>query len=198
MKVVIINTGCSNLSSIRYAIRRLGYDPVISVSKKEILNSDKLIIPGVGTAYSVINKLKKLDLLDCIKMFKKPLLGICLGMQLLSIFSEESHGTNMLGIIKSSVYRLNSNFLPLPHNGWNDVEICKENVLFKNIENNSKFYFLHSYVFYLNKYTIAKTFYNVYFSASIQKDNFFGVQFHPEKSGKLGSKLLKNFLEIKY
>ncbi|XBC40844.1 MAG: imidazole glycerol phosphate synthase subunit HisH [Buchnera aphidicola (Nurudea yanoniella)] len=197
MYIVIVNTGCSNLSSIRYAIRRLGYNPVISTSKQAILRSDKLVLPGVGTAFSVMKTLKKLDLLDCIKTFQKPLLGICLGMQLLANFSEESNGINMLGIFNSSVRLLSSDCFPIPHNGWNNVEICKKNILFEDIPNNSKFYFLHSYAFFLNKYTTTQTLYNTYFSASIQKNNFFGVQFHPEKSGKIGLQLLKNFLEIK-
>ncbi|XBC38276.1 MAG: imidazole glycerol phosphate synthase subunit HisH [Buchnera aphidicola (Floraphis choui)] len=195
-RVVIINTGCANLSSIKYAVCRLGYNPIISTSKEDILNSNKMLLPGVGTAYSAMCMLKKLNLLNLIKDYQQPLLGICLGMQLLSSFSSESKGTYMLNIINSPVYLLNSNSLPLPHNGWNNVEICTNNILFHGIENNSKFYFLHSYAFYINKYTIAKTLYNIYFSAAIQKNNFFGVQFHPEKSGELGLKVLKNFLEI--
>ncbi|XBC37757.1 MAG: imidazole glycerol phosphate synthase subunit HisH [Buchnera aphidicola (Meitanaphis elongallis)] len=196
MRIIIINTGCSNLFSIKYAICKLGYSPEISVSKEDILSSDKILLPGVGTAHTVINKLKQLNLLDLLNTCKQPLLGICLGMQLFSSFSSESKGVNMLNIINIPVHLLDSGCLPLPHNGWNNVEICKENILFKNIENNSKFYFLHSYAFHINEYTVAKTLYNIYFSAVIQKNNFFGVQFHPEKSGELGLKLLKNFLEI--
>ncbi|XBC41866.1 MAG: imidazole glycerol phosphate synthase subunit HisH [Buchnera aphidicola (Kaburagia rhusicola rhusicola)] len=196
MRIVIINTGCSNLSSIRYAICRLGYNPIISSSRDEILRASKIVLPGVGTAYTAMHALKELKLLDLIKTCQQPLLGICLGMQLLASFSHESSGINMLDIVHSPVCLLDSNVLPLPHNGWNNVEICKQNMLFKDIDNNSKFYFLHSYVLYINKYTIAQTLYNVTFSSAIQKNNFFGVQFHPEKSGDLGLKVLKNFLEI--
>ncbi|XBC44460.1 MAG: imidazole glycerol phosphate synthase subunit HisH [Buchnera aphidicola (Schlechtendalia peitan)] len=196
MSIVIVNTGCANLSSIKYAIRRLGYNAEISTSKTIILNSNKILLPGVGTAHSAMNLLKKLNLLNFIKKCQQPLLGICLGMQLLGTFSDESSGTCMLDVINYPVHRLYSNVLPIPHNGWNNVEICTKNVLFNGIENNSKFYFLHSYAFHINKYTIAKTLYNMYFSAAINKDNFFGVQFHPEKSGELGLRVLQNFLEI--
>ncbi|XBC38810.1 MAG: imidazole glycerol phosphate synthase subunit HisH [Buchnera aphidicola (Melaphis rhois)] len=196
MSIVIINTGCSNLSSIKYAICRLGYNPKISTSVRDILNANKILLPGVGAAYSAIRVLSESNLLNIIKKCQQPFLGICLGMQLLSAFSSEAQGLDLLSIINSPVYRLNSGSLPLPHNGWNNVEICKNNVLFEDIENHSKFYFLHSYSVDITKYTIAKTLYNTYFSAAIQKNNFFGVQFHPEKSGKVGLKLLKNFLEI--
>ncbi|XBC43404.1 MAG: imidazole glycerol phosphate synthase subunit HisH [Buchnera aphidicola (Meitanaphis flavogallis)] len=196
MRIVIVNTGCSNLSSIRYAICRLGYNPIISSSRDEILHASKIVLPGVGTAYAAMHALKKFELLDLIKTCQQPLLGICLGMQLLASFSHESSGINMLNIVNSPVCLLESNLLPRPHNGWNNVEICKQNTLFQGIDNNSKFYFLHSYVLYINQYTIAQTLYNVAFSSAIQKNNFFGVQFHPEKSGDLGLKVLKNFLEI--
>ncbi|XBC40340.1 MAG: imidazole glycerol phosphate synthase subunit HisH [Buchnera aphidicola (Nurudea ibofushi)] len=196
MSVVIINTGCANLSSVKYAIHRLGYNPVISTSRREILRSKKIFFPGVGTAHSAMHALKKLNLLNIIKDVQQPFLGICLGMQLLGSYSEESQGMHTLDIINFPVCALKSEKFPVPHNGWNNVEVCKNNILFNGIKNNSKFYFLHSYVVHVNEYTIAKTAYNICFSAAVNKDNFFGVQFHPEKSGELGLTLLKNFLEI--
>ncbi|XBC39829.1 MAG: imidazole glycerol phosphate synthase subunit HisH [Buchnera aphidicola (Chaetogeoica yunlongensis)] len=196
MNISIINTRCANLSSLKYAIMRLGYRVNITENKHEILGSNKIFLPGIGTSYSVMNVLNELNLVDVIKMCIQPILGICLGMQILCSYSDESKNVRMLDIIKLPVRILQSNNLPLPHNGWNDVIFCKKHPLFINIDNNSKFYFLHSYAICKNIYTISKTLYNVYFSSAIQMKNFFGVQFHPEKSGDVGAQLLKNFLEM--
>lgn len=196
MSIIIINTGCANISSLRYAIERLGYSVTISVDAYEIKKSKKILLPGIGTAASVMQYLENVKLTNVIKTCKQPILGICLGMQLLSSYSHETNGITMLGIIDYPVCALKSSLLPIPHNGWNTIEICSDNPLFFGIKNFSKFYFLHSYVFHVNKYTLATTHYNINFSSVINKNNFFGVQFHPEKSGYYGAKLLKNFLEI--
>ncbi|AAO26832.1 amidotransferase HisH [Buchnera aphidicola str. Bp (Baizongia pistaciae)] len=196
MSIVIINTGCANLSSLKYAIQRLGYNVIITSNHKNILNAKKVFLPGVGTAFSAMKMLNQFKLKDVLYKYQQPVLGICLGMQLLCSFSSENNGIKMLDIIHAPVNILKSNKFPLPHNGWNNVSVCDENPLFIGIKNNSKFYFLHSYALYENDYMIAKTFYNVYFSAAVRKENFFGVQFHPEKSGLVGLQLLKNFLEI--
>jgi len=196
MSIVIINTGCANLASLKYAVQRLGYNVYITSNQNDIFKSKKILLPGVGTAHSAMIILKKLKLINVIKKCVQPVLGICLGMQLLCSFSDETHGIKTLDIIDVSVHKLKFKNFPIPHNGWNNVIICQNNPLFFGIENNSKFYFLHSYAVFENRYMIAKTLYNVYFSAAIQSRNFFGVQFHPEKSGKVGSQLLKNFLEM--
>ncbi|CAL4319045.1 Imidazole glycerol phosphate synthase subunit HisH [Buchnera aphidicola (Eriosoma grossulariae)] len=196
MKIVILNTGCSNLLSVKLAIHRLGYDVKISCDKKQIYNSDKVIFPGVGSIASVMYQLNRKFLFNVIKKIQQPFLGICLGMQALSMFSEESGGVNALNIIPENVLLLKDNRLVLPHSGWNKVNFSIDNPLFKNITNGDYFYFLHSYAMPLNDYTIASSVYGINFSSAIQKDNFFGVQFHPEKSGIAGQKILKNFLCI--
>ncbi|WP_343189519.1 imidazole glycerol phosphate synthase subunit HisH [Buchnera aphidicola] len=195
MKVLILDTGCANFSSVKFAIRRLGYTPIISNEYSDIVSSKRIIFPGVGTPFSAMDVLKKKKIVDLIKNYSNPILGICLGMQLFCKYSEESKSVKNLNIIKYSITCLNNN-LPLPHIGWNKVFSCKKNVLFKNILEGSRFYFLHKYILFLNKYSILKTKYGCKFTAALQKNNFFGVQFHPEKSGTVGLHLLKNFLEI--
>ena len=196
MKIVVLDTQCSNLLSVKIAIEKLGYHPIITNDVHIISTADKLFLPGVGSAAEIMKQLYKNNLVHVIKSITCPILGICLGMQTLSSFSEESNGIEMLGIINIPVLLLNSGQLPLPHTGWNQIYFDKKNILFKGIKTGSWFYFIHSYGFPVNIYTIARTLYNVYFSSVIQKENFFGVQFHPEKSGKIGSKLISNFLEI--
>ncbi|QCI17515.1 imidazole glycerol phosphate synthase subunit HisH [Buchnera aphidicola (Acyrthosiphon lactucae)] len=196
MDIVIVDTGSANLTSIRVAIKKLGYHSIITSEPSIISKSKKIFLPGVGTASSVMNLLYKKNIIDVIQKSKQTILGICLGMQLFCDFSEECNGVKTIGIIKSSVLRLKNNNLPLPHIGWNQITFHKTHPLFKKIPNNSRFYFVHSYIVPINKYTLSKTNYGIDFSSVIQKNNFFGVQFHPEKSGKIGSQLLKNFLEI--
>ncbi|WP_343192247.1 imidazole glycerol phosphate synthase subunit HisH [Buchnera aphidicola] len=196
MNIVIIDTGCANLFSLKYAIQRLGYNPVITKNIKMIEFADKLLLPGVGTPISAMEQLHKFDLVTVIKNFKKPILGICLGMQLFCLYSQECNRVKMLGIINSVVVKLTVNKLSIPHMGWNTVISYDQEFLFRGIKPKSKFYFVHSYMLEMNKYTIAYSDYGGYFSAVIRKKNFFGVQFHPEKSGFVGAQLLKNFLEI--
>ena len=196
MDIVILDTGCANLTSIKVAIKKLGYNSIITSKPSTVLKSKKIFLPGVGTASAVMKVLSQKKLINIIKELTQPILGICLGMQLFCYFSEECHGVKTIGIIKSSVLRLKADDLPLPHIGWNRIMFNKPHPLFKKIPNDSRFYFVHSYIVPINKYTLSTTNYGVNFSAVIQKNNFFGVQFHPEKSGNLGAQLLKNFLEI--
>ncbi|QCI22564.1 imidazole glycerol phosphate synthase subunit HisH [Buchnera aphidicola] len=196
MNIVIVDTGCANLKSIKVAVKNLGYDSIITSNESIISESEKIFLPGVGTASAVMKLLSEKNIINIIQKFKQPILGICLGMQLFCDFSEECNGVKTLGIIKSSVLRLRTTHLPLPHIGWNQITFQKEHALFKKIPNNSRFYFVHSYIVPINKYTLSTTNYGINFSSVIQKNNFFGVQFHPEKSGNIGSQLLKNFLEM--
>jgi len=194
---VILNTGCANLTSIRIAIKRLGYISQITSNPDLLLKSKKLIIPGVGTAEAVMNILHQKNLVDIIKNMKQPVLGICLGMQILCRFSEECNGTQTIGVLNNnSTILLKNTNLSLPHVGWNCISFNKPHQLFKNIKQESRFYFVHSYIIPIGTYTLATSNYGIPFSSVIQKNNFFGVQFHPEKSGDIGSQLLKNFLEI--
>ncbi|MQL48429.1 imidazole glycerol phosphate synthase subunit HisH [Photorhabdus khanii] len=201
MKVVILDTGCANLSSVTYAIRKLGYEPEISLDATAVLAADKLLLPGVGTAGTAMDQLKQRELIPLIKILSQPVLGICLGMQLFAATSEESDhvtGDNvtLLELIDLPVKKMATNGLPLPHMGWNQVLPKAGHPLFRGIKDNSYFYFVHSYAIPVNTYTIAQTEYNDTFSSAIAKDNFFGVQFHPERSGAAGARLLKNFLEM--
>jgi len=196
MDVVILDTGCANLSSVNYAIQRLGYQPKISREAEIVLNADKLFLPGVGTAQAAMNQLQERELIALIKACSQPVLGICLGMQLLASSSEESGGIETLGIIDTPVERMQDMGLPLPHMGWNQVIASADSHLFRGISENAYFYFVHSFAMPICENTIAQTLYGEAFSAAVQKDNFFGVQFHPERSGAAGAQLLKNFLEM--
>ncbi|MCX8649515.1 imidazole glycerol phosphate synthase subunit HisH [Gilliamella sp. B2776] len=195
MKVVILDTGCANLSSVKYAIERLGYNPIISLEPEVVLDCDKLFLPGVGSASAAMKKLKERNLVDLIKACTQPVLGICLGMQLLAKYSSEGH-VQTLGIIDEKVDEISNVGLPLPHMGWNQVYPKAGHHLFRDIADDAYFYFVHGYAMPLCSATIAETNYGESFTAAVQKDNFYGVQFHPERSGSAGAQLLKNFLEM--
>ncbi|CAJ0559896.1 imidazole glycerol phosphate synthase subunit HisH [Proteus mirabilis] len=196
MKVVILDTGCANLASVTYAVQRLGYDPIISYEKNIVLSADKLFLPGVGTASAAMEQLKARELIPLIKALTQPVLGICLGMQILASLSEEGHNIPLLGLVDGNINKLDTKGLPLPHMGWDQVLAKPAHPLFRNIDSDAWFYFVHSYGLGLNDSTIAETEYGSRFSSAIQKDNFYGVQFHPERSGKAGAQLIKNFLEM--
>jgi len=196
MNVVILDTGCANLSSVKWAVERLGYTPDVSRDPDVVLRADKLFLPGVGTAQAAMNQLEERDLVDLIKACTQPVLGICLGMQLLGSSSEENGGISTLGIIDAECGLMDTRGLPLPHMGWNQIIAQAGNHLFRGIDEESYFYFVHSYAMPVNASTIAQCDYGQPFTAAVQKDNFFGVQFHPERSGKAGAQLLKNFLEM--
>ncbi|GAB2940809.1 imidazole glycerol phosphate synthase subunit HisH [Hafnia psychrotolerans] len=196
MNVVILDTGCANLSSVKYAVQRLGFEPTVSRVPEIVLQADKLFLPGVGTARAAMEQLEQRELIALIKACTQPVLGICLGMQLLGSGSDENGGIKTLGIIDQPVQRMQDRGLPLPHMGWNQVIANAGNHLFRGIDENAYFYFVHGFAMPVCENTIAQTLYGEPFSAAIQKDNFFGVQFHPERSGAAGAQLLKNFLEM--
>lgn len=196
MSVVILDTGCANLSSVKWAIERLGYTPEVSRHPDVVLRADKLFLPGVGTARAAMNQLRERELISLVQACTQPVLGICLGMQLLGRGSDENGGVATLGIIDQPVSLMDTRELPLPHMGWNQITPQAGNHLFRDIAEGSYFYFVHSYAMPVNAHTIAQCAYGVPFTAALQKDNFFGVQFHPERSGKAGAQLLKNFLEM--
>lgn len=197
MNVVILDTGCANLASVAYAVKRLGYDPMVSRDTNTILQADKVFLPGVGTASAAMEKLTERELVPLIKALTQPVLGICLGMQLLGSFSEEGQSTvPLLGLIDSPVQKMDANGLPVPHSGWNQVKALAGNPLFRDIPDNAYFYFVHSYSMPISSNTIAQTQYGNPFSSAVNRDNFYGVQFHPERSGTAGSRLIQNFLEM--
>jgi len=193
MKIVIIDYGAGNIQSIKFAIKRLGYEAVLSKDAKEISNADKVIFPGVGEAGSAMKMLRSTGLDKLIPTLKQPVLGICLGMQLMCISSEEGN-TQGLGIFDVKVVKFNEG-LKVPQIGWNQI-FNLESPLFKGINENEYVYLVHSYYVPDCEETIAKTEYGVEYTSAIKKANFYGVQFHPEKSSDAGAKILENFLKL--
>ena len=193
MKIVIIDYGAGNIQSIMFAIKRLGYEAVLSHDAEEIRNADKVIFPGVGEASSAMEKLRATGLDKVIPTLKQPVLGICLGMQLMCHSSEEGK-TEGLGIFDLDVVKF-SKKVKVPQIGWNQISKLKSK-LFTNIPEKSYIYLVHSFYAPIGEETIATSEYDVEYSAALQKDNFYGVQFHPEKSSEVGSEILQNFLKI--
>ena len=193
MKIVIIDYGAGNIKSIIFALQRLGYKAVLSHDIKEIKSADKVIFPGVGEASNAMKKLKETGMHTLIPQLKQPVLGICLGMQLMCNFSQEGN-TIGLSIFDVDVLKF-SEKVKVPQIGWNVVTNLKTK-LFDRIQEEEYMYLVHSYYVPLCKETIATTDYEVLYSSALHKDNFYGVQFHPEKSSNAGEQVLKNFLEL--
>lgn len=204
MKIVIIDYGSGNLFSLEKAIKRIGYSAIVTNSSKEILSSDKIILPGVGHFNNGMNNLKTLGLIDILNRavleYQKPILGICLGMQLLAQISEEGNCKG-LGLVEASVKRFQFdevNSFRIPHMGWNNVLWDNNFILFEGINKQHLFYFVHSYHVefdYQNDMILGKTEYGYEFVSAFMNENIFCVQFHPEKSHQQGIQLLRNFVE---
>lgn len=192
-KIVIIDYGAGNTRSVQFALERLGIEAVLTNNHTQIEAADKVIFPGVGQAQTAMLNLQSTGLDQLIPTLKQPVLGVCLGMQLLCDFSEEAN-TDCLGIFPLQVKRF-PKIMRVPHIGWNQI-ITLESPIFNEIPDKEYMYYVHSYFVELSEYTIATTNYGLSFSAAIQKDNFYGCQFHPEKSGSMGERILANFLKI--
>ncbi|WP_272022511.1 imidazole glycerol phosphate synthase subunit HisH [Olleya namhaensis] len=193
MKLVIIDYGAGNIKSIQFAFKRLGYDAILSNNPEEIKAADKVIFPGVGEASSAMRMLKASGLNTLIPTLKQPVLGICLGMQLMCKSSEEGN-TEGLGIFDVAVKRFN-NSVKVPQMGWNTIANLKSD-LFKDVKNEAFMYSVHSFYAENCKESIATTTYSLDFASALQHNNFYGVQFHPEKSSTAGEQILKNFIEL--
>lgn len=193
MKIVIIDYGAGNIKSIMFALQRLGYKAILSHDIKEIKSADKVIFPGVGEASNAMKKLNETGMHILIPQLKQPVLGICLGMQLMCNFSQEGN-TLGLSIFDVDVLKF-SEKVKVPQIGWNVVTNLKTH-LFDRIQEGEYMYLVHSYYVPLCNETIATTDYEVLYSSALHKDNFYGVQFHPEKSSNAGEQVLKNFLEL--
>ena len=193
MKIAIIDYGAGNVQSVLFALERLGFVGIVTNDWTIIKSADKVIFPGVGEASSAIKMLQDSGLDKLIPTLKLPVLGICLGMQLLCKHSEEGN-TNGLGIFDVNVVKF-SQEVKVPQMGWNTIKNLRAD-LFKEIKDEEFMYLVHSYFVPKCEYTIATTEYGIEYATAIQKENFYGVQFHPEKSGNYGEKILQNFLNL--
>lgn len=193
MKLVIINYGAGNIKSIQFAFKRLGVDAILSNDPEEIKAADKIIFPGVGEASTAMKMLTESGLDVLIPTLTQPVLGICLGMQLLCKYTEEGN-TKGIGVFQTDVKRF-SNDVKVPQMGWNIIKDLKSD-LFKGIKENEYMYLVHSYYAEHCNETIAKTDYGINYASALQHNNFYGVQFHPEKSSTAGAKILQNFIEL--
>lgn len=196
MTLAIIDSGGANISSVMHALRRLGADPVFTADADTIRSADHVILPGVGAAGTAMSRLHELGLVDCIRELKQPVLGICLGMQLLFEQSDED-GIECLGIIPGILEILQaSQGIRVPHMGWNTTTVVREDALLNGLPEHPWFYFVHSYRAPIGDSTLATCQHGEPFAAIVRKKNFRGVQFHPERSAHSGARLLANFLEL--
>jgi glutamine amidotransferase len=193
MKIAIIDYGAGNIKSIQFAFKRLGYEAILTNDVEIIKNADKVIFPGVGEASNAMQKLRSSGLDALIPTLKQPVLGICLGMQLMCKFTDEGN-TEGLGIFDVNVRRF-SNAVKVPQMGWNSITNLKS-TLFKSIQENEYMYLVHSFYAEDCIEAIAKTNYDKTYTSALQNNNFYGVQFHPEKSSLAGEQILKNFIEL--
>jgi glutamine amidotransferase len=198
--LAIIDSGGANISSVMYALRRLGIEAVFASDAKTIRSADRVILPGVGAAGAAMTRLRELGLVECIRALQQPVLGICLGMQLLFEKSMESHdggrGVDCLGIMPGSLEKLDpSPGIRVPHMGWNTTATVRDSELLHGLPASPWFYFVHSYRAPISENTLASCDHGETFAAIVQKDNFYGTQFHPERSSAHGARLLANFMD---
>lgn len=197
MSLVIVDTGCANLSSVAFAFERLNVTATISDDPEIITGADRVILPGVGAAPFALAKIKAKNLTPVLQSLTQPVMGICLGMQLLfETVSEGGETVDGLGMVPGHVGRLDTQGHPSPHMGWNTLEIMQENALLKGISSTDYAYFVHSFAAPVNESTLASSQYGTAFSAVIGHKNVYGCQFHPERSSRTGAKILTNFLDV--
>lgn len=195
--LAIVDSGGANIASVRFALERLGVQSELTADPAVIRSAERVILPGVGAASEGMKRLQAKGLVDCVRTLKQPVLGVCLGMQLLFGESEEDGGVKTLGLIPGRVALLpDSPGVTVPHMGWNNLTIRRDTPLLRGFDATTRFYFVHSFAGSVNEFTLASCEHGTAFAAVVQRGNFYGAQFHPERSGAAGAQLLKNFLEM--
>jgi len=195
MDAVIVDTGCANLASVGFAFERLGASYDVTDNPDKIYGAKRVIIPGVGSAGYAMDRLRERELIPVLQNLVQPVMGVCLGMQLIYDRSEEN-GSACLGMVDGEVSRLQTGDLPAPHMGWNTLDDLTDDPLLDGISAGDYVYFVHSYAAPVSQKTIASCRYGQSFSAIVRHGNVYGCQFHPERSGKTGAKILENFLKV--
>lgn len=196
MRLAIIDSGGANIASVRYAIERLGVDAELTTDPERVRTATHVILPGVGAAADCMARLRNTGLIETIKHLRQPFLGVCVGMQLLFESSDEGN-VACLGMLPGRVQRFPDRVgLPVPHMGWNQLDILAPTLLTQGVHGSDYVYFVHSYAAPISQYTLASAEYGASFSAVVKKDNVYGVQFHPERSARVGAIILRNFLSI--
>ncbi|WP_349321491.1 imidazole glycerol phosphate synthase subunit HisH [Asticcacaulis sp. MM231] len=194
--ITVIEIGCANTASVLFALERLGAKARLSADPTEIAAATKVVLPGVGAAGFAMSRIRELGLYDTIRGLKVPLLGVCLGQQLLFEGSEEGD-VECLGLIPGRVTKMTaSQDLVVPHMGWNQLEVIKADPLTAGVNDDDYAYFVHSFVCPVNEFTLTTSTYGAPFAAMVRKDNVFGCQFHPERSSAIGARILENFLRV--
>lgn len=196
MTLAIIDSGGANISSVQHALKRLGVESVFTRDAGTISSAERVILPGVGAAGAAMNRLRELGLVECIRNLQQPVLGICLGMQLLFEKSEEGD-VECLGVIPGTLKKLQpAEGIRIPHMGWNKTSLVRDHPLLAGLSTEPWFYFVHSYRAPVGPATLATCTHSETFAAIVHRNNFHGVQFHPERSAGHGARLLANFLEL--
>jgi imidazole glycerol-phosphate synthase subunit HisH len=195
--VVIVESGGANLASLKFAFERLGAGTYVTSDGATIASAERVVLPGVGAAKDAMERIRAAGLIHVLRTLTQPVLGICLGMQLLYRESEEGP-TRCLGVVPETIKRLQAApACPVPHMGWNQLELTRQDPLLEGMSFNDHVYFLHSYAAPVTDFTLASTHHGSRLSAVVRNRNFWGTQFHPERSGKAGARVLQNFLKIK-
>lgn len=195
MDVAIVDTGCANLASVKFAFDRLGADSVITKNPDTIHGAPRVILPGVGSAGYAMDRLRERELIPVLQNLVQPVLGICLGMQLIFDHSEEGN-VDGLGMVDGNIVSLDTAELPSPHMGWNTLSGIQDDPLLDGVAEGEYVYFVHSYAAPVSAKTLATTEYGSEFSAIVRQGNVYGCQFHPERSSKTGARIFENFLRI--
>jgi len=197
VNLVIVDTGCANLASVKFAFERLGVNANITDDAETIISADRVVLPGVGSAPFAMKSIHNKNLSSTLRHLNQPIMGICLGMQLIFETLEEGGSeTEGLGLLPGRIKTLDTKNQPSPHMGWNTLTKVSDDPLLEGINDNDYAYFVHSFAAPVSDITLASCEYGTKFTAIVRKDNVYGCQFHPERSSKVGARILENFLKV--